>query len=464
MQPAVAVSLSTDARSITVAEESSTATSTEESALDRFFKLSENGTTVRTEVVAGATTFLAMAYIVFVNPGILGETGMDLGAVFVATCLAAAIGTAVMGLWARYPIAQAPGMGLNAFFAFTVVIGMGVPWQTALAATFVSGLLFFILAVTGVREAIIDAIPLQLKLAVGAGIGLFIAFIGLANAGLVVAYEATFVTLGDLTAPGTLLAIFGILVTALFILRGMRGGVFYGIITTSIVGMIFGVVPLPSAIISTPPSVAPTFGEAFINLPELLTAQMAVVIFTMLFVDLFDTTGTLIAVANQAGLLKDNKLPRANRALMSDSIATMAGAAIGTSTTTSYIESSAGVGAGGRTGLTSVVTSGFFLLALFFSPLLAVVTAEVTAPALIVVGVMMARGLGQIEWGEFEYALPAFIVVLAMPLTYSIANGIALGLFLFPLAMLFKGRARDVHPMMWVLMAAFLVYFIWLLE
>ncbi|MEX2486913.1 MAG: NCS2 family permease [Nitriliruptoraceae bacterium] len=441
-----------------------TAESETDSALDRYFHLREHGTTVRTEVIAGATTFLAMAYIVFVNPGILGEAGMDAGAVFVATCVAAAVGTLIMGLWARYPIAQAPGMGLNAFFAFTVVLGMGVPWQTALSATFVSGVLFFLLAVTGVREAIIDAIPLQLKLAVGAGIGLFIAFIGLANAGLVVASDATFVALGDLRSSTTLLAIFGILVTALFLLRGMRGGVFYGIIVTAAVGAIFGVVPLPDAVVSAPPSLAPTFGEAFLNLPELLTAQMAVVVFTMLFVDLFDTTGTLIAVANQAGLLKDNKLPRANRALMSDSIATMAGAVVGTSTTTSYIESSAGVGAGGRTGLTSVVTSGFFILALFFSPLLAVITGAVTAPALIVVGVMMARGLKDIDWAEFEFALPAFIVVIAMPLTYSIANGIALGLFLFPLTMLFKGRARDVHPMMWVLMAAFLVYFVWLLE
>jgi adenine/guanine/hypoxanthine permease len=448
-----------------VADEKSTTTEPSEGgALDRYFRLRENGTTVRTEVIAGVTTFLAMAYIVFVNPGILSETGMDFGAVFVATCLAAAIGTLIMGLWARYPIAQAPGMGLNAFFAFTVVLGMGVPWQTALSATFVSGVLFFLLAVTGVRESIINAIPMQLKLAVGAGIGLFIAFIGLGNAGLVVPYEPTFVTLGDLHAPTTLLAIFGLVVTAFFLLRGLHGGVFYGIVVTAVAGMGVGLIDLPTAVVSTPPSIAPTFGAAFLHLPELLTAQMAVVVFTMLFVDLFDTTGTLIAVANQAGMLKDNKLPRANRALVSDSVATMAGAALGTSTTTSYIESSAGVGAGGRTGLTSVVTSGLFLLALFFSPLLAVVTPQVTAPALIIVGVMMARGLGEIDWGELEYALPAFVTVITMPLTYNIANGIALGLFLFPLTMAFKGRAREVHPALWGLMAAFLVYFVWLLE
>ncbi len=437
------------------------------SALDRYFRLRENGTTVRTEVIAGATTFLAMAYIIVVNPGILSETGMDFGAVFVATCVAAALGTAIMGLWARYPIAQAPGMGLNAFFAFTVVLGMGIPWETALAGTLVSGVLFFLLAVSGIREAVLNAIPLQLKLAVGAGIGLFIAFIGLRNAGIVEVYEPTAVTLGDLTTPATVLAIVGLVVTALFLLRGLRGGVFYGIVVTAVIGMIFGQIALPDGIVSAVPSVAPTFGEAFTNLPELLTAQMAMVVFTMLFVDFFDTAGTLIAVANQADLLDDEgHLPRANRALVSDSIATMGGAAMGTSTTTSYIESAAGVGAGGRTGLTSVVTSGLFLLALAFSPLLAAVIdhPEVTAPALIIVGVMMAKGLGGIAWDEFEYALPAFVTIIAMPLTFSIANGIALGLFLFPVTMLFRGRHREVHPILYALAVIFAAYFIWFVE
>ncbi len=435
------------------------------SAVDRYFGLSENKTTYRVEGIAGLTTFLAMAYIIFVNPAILGETGMDMDAIFVATCLAAATGTLVMGLWARYPIAQAPGMGLNAFFAFTVVIGMGIPWQTALAGTLVSGFLFFLLVLTGVREAIVNAIPLQLKLAVGAGIGIFIAFIGLDNAGIVAADPDTIVTLGELTAPPTLLAIFGLIVTIALLLRGLRGAVFYGIVVTAIAGVVTGLVPTPAAIISPVPSLAPTFGQAFINLPELLTAQMAIVVFTMLFVDLFDTTGTLIAVANQAGFLTaDGRLPRANRALLSDSIATMAGASMGTSTTTSYIESAAGVGAGGRTGLTSVVTAALFLLALAFSPLLAVVTAEVTAPALIIVGVMMARGLGGIEWEKLEYAIPAFVTVVTMSLTFSIANGIALGLFLFPLAMVFKGRWREVHPVMYSLFVIFAIYFIWLVE
>jgi adenine/guanine/hypoxanthine permease len=433
--------------------------------LDRYFQLRANGTTVRTEVIAGLTTFLAMAYIVFVNPNILSAAGMDEGAVFVATCLAAAIGTLIMGLYARYPIAQAPGMGLNAFFAFTVVLGMGIPWETALAGTFMSGLLFLILTLTGVREAVIRAIPLQLKLAVGAGIGLFIAFIGLKAAGIVVADEATTVTLGDLGASTTLLAIFGIIITAALLMRGLKGAIFYGIVLTTLVGILTNVIDTPGRIVGSVPSLAPTFGEAFANLPELLTVQLMVVVFTMLFVDFFDTAGTLIAVSNQAGLLdEEGNLPRANKALVSDAVATMSGAALGTSTTTSYIESSAGVGAGGRTGLTSVTTAGFFLLALLFSPLLLVVTAEVTAAALIIVGVMMARGLGDIEWDRMEYAIPAFVTIVAMPLTYSIATGIALGLLLFPLMMIFKGRARDVSPVMYVLLVTFLAYFIWLVE
>ncbi len=435
------------------------------SAVDRFFHLTENKTDVRTEVIAGVTTFLAMAYIIFVNPMILGETGMDMGAIFVATCVAAALGTAIMGLWARYPIAQAPGMGLNAFFAFTVVLGLGVPWEVALAGTFASGFLFFLLAVTGVREMIVNAIPMHMKLAVGAGIGLFIAFIGLKNAGIVEAYEATAVTMGDLTRGPTVLAIFGLLVTAIMLIRGLKGAVFYGIIVTAIVGILFNLIDLPSAVVGSIPSVGPTFGQALMNFPELLTAQMLIVVLTMLFVDLFDTTGTLIAVANQAGFLdSEGKLPRANRALISDSVATMGGAVMGTSTTTSYIESAAGVGAGGRTGLTSVVTSGLFLLALPFSPLLAVVTAEVTAAALIVVGVMMAKGLGQIEWGKMEYAIPAFATVIMMPLTYSIANGIAIGLFLHVVLMAAKGRYREIHPIMYGLAVVFLAYFIWFAE
>ena len=435
-----------------------------DSALDRYFGLTERGTDVRTEAVAGLTTFLAMAYIVVVNPGILSATGMDAGAVFVATCLAAAVGTAIMGLWAKLPIAQAPGMGLNAFFAFSVVLGLGVPWETALAATFVSGAVFFLLAITGVREAIINAIPMPLKMAVAAGIGLFIAFIGLQNAGIVVANEAVLVGLGDLSSGSTLLAAFGVIATAFFVVRNVKGGIFYGIVLTAIVGMITGLVPLPTGVVGAVPSLAPTFGEALANIPELLTPDLLVVVFTMLFVDFFDTAGTLIGVTNQAGLLtEDGELPSGNRALVSDAIARMTGAVAGTSTTTSYIESSAGVGAGGRTGLTAVTTSGLFLLTLFFAPLLSVVTdaPAVTAPALIIVGVMMASSLGDVPWDDMVFAIPAFVTIVAMPLTYSIATGIALGLVLYPLFMVFKGRAADVHPIMYGLFAVFVAYFVW---
>lgn len=431
-------------------------------ALERYFELAKHGTTVRTEIVAGTTTFLAMAYIVFVNQFYLGEiAGMDAGAVFVATCLAAAIGTMIMGVWANLPIAQAPGMGLNAFFGFTVVLGLGIPWQTALAGTMVSGLVFLALALTGVRKLVIDAIPMQLKLAVGAGIGLFIAFIGLKAAGIVVDSPATTVTLGNLTEPTTVLAILGIVVTAVLLVRGVRAAVFYGIVVTSVAGMVLGLISVPTGIVSLPPSLAPTFGVAFGELANVFTPTMLVVVFTMLFVDFFDTAGTLIAVTKQADLLTpEGEIPGGNRPLVSDAIATVAGAALGTSTTTSYIESSAGVGAGGRTGLTSVVTSLLFLVTLLFSPILSAVTAQVTAAALIVVGLMMARPLGEIKWDEWEYGIPAFLVVITMPLTYSIANGIALGLVLFPLLMAVRGKAREVSPTMYVLGLLFLSYFV----
>lgn len=430
--------------------------------MERFFGFKENNTSIKQESVAGLTTFLAMAYILFVNPYFLSAAGMDGEAVYVATALAAAIGSLVMGLWAKYPIALAPGMGLNAFFAFTVVLAMGIPWETALAGVFVSGIIMFIITISKVREIIINAIPTQLKLAAGAGIGLFIAFIGFQNSGIIVADEATLVGLGDITASTTLLAIFGVVVTALFMVRGYKGGIFYGMLLTAIAGVIVGLIAMPTEIVKGIPSLAPTFGVAITHLPEILTLQLMVVIFTFLFVDFFDTAGTLMAVAHQGKFLKDGKLPRAGKALASDSVATMAGAVLGTSTTTSYIESSAGVAAGGRTGFTSVVVAGLFVVALFFSPLLGVVTPEVTAPALIIVGVLMASALKGIEWEKLEYAVPAFITVIAMPLTYSIATGIALGFILYPLMKIFKGEYKKVHPIMYVMFFIFLSYFIWL--
>ena len=429
--------------------------------MKEYFKFKELGTSYRQESVAGLTTFLAMAYILFVNPSLLSAAGMNQEAVFVATGLAAAIGTLIMGLWAKYPVALAPGMGINAFFAFTVVIGYGVPWQTALAGTFVSGLIFFILTLTKIRETIINAIPEQLKLAVAAGIGLFIAFLGLQSAGIVADNPDTLVQLGNLRDPETLLAIFGLVVTAFFMIKGFKGGIFYGMVVTAIVGIIFKQVPLPNGIVQGIPSLEPTFGQFAGHLDELFTKDMLIVIFTLLFIDFFDTAGTLVAVTKKAGLLKDGKLPRIGRALSADSVATMVGATLGTSTTTSYVESTAGVSAGGKTGFTSVVTAGFFVLALFFSPLLVVVTSAVTAPALIIVGVLMASSLAEIKWNEFEYAIPAFMTVIMMPLGYSISAGIALGFIFYPLFMVFKGKFKEVHPIMYILFFVFVWYLGW---
>ncbi|WP_017729391.1 NCS2 family permease [Halalkalibacterium ligniniphilum] len=433
--------------------------------MDRYFGFKEHGTTYRKESVAGLTTFLSMAYILFVNPQILGDAGMDVGAVFTATALAAAIGTLLMGLLANYPIALAPGMGLNAFFAYSVVIGMGIEWQVALFGVFISGILFIILTVSKIREIIINAIPAEMKYAAGAGIGLFIAFIGLKNAGIVVPSEATAVELGHILNGPTMLAVFGLVVTVIFMVRGVTGGIFYGMVLTALAGIIVGLIDVPERLVGSVPSLAPTFGQAFqIDFSSVFTIQLLIVILTFLFVDFFDTAGTLYAVANQAGFIKDNKLPRSGRALLADSSVTSIGAILGTSTTTAYIESSSGVAAGGRTGFASVVTAGLFLVSLFFSPLLAVITPQVTAAALIVVGVLMASALGLIDWKKLEIAVPAFLTVVAMPLTYSIATGIALGFIFYPITMLVKGRGKDVHPIMYVLFFVFLAYFVFLTE
>ncbi|MGO4886378.1 NCS2 family permease [Anaerobacillus sp. MEB173] len=432
--------------------------------MERYFDFKAHGTNYRQETIAGVTTFLSMAYILFVNPLILADAGMDLGAVFTATALAAAIGTLIMGLLAKYPIALAPGMGLNAFFAYSVVLGMGIDWQVALLGVFISGIIFILITIFKIRETIINAIPAELKYAAAAGIGLFIAFIGFKNSGIIVGDEATFVTLGNLTAGPTLLTVFGLVVTFIFMLRGFVGGIFYGMILTSIAGIMTQIIPMPTAIVGAVPSLAPTFGVLFteVTFDQILTFQLLIVVLTFLFVDFFDTAGTLYAVANQAGFIKNNKLPRAGKALIADSTATSIGAILGTSTTTSYIESAAGISAGGRTGFTSIITAGLFIVALFFSPLLAVVTAEVTAPALIIVGVMMASSLALIDWKRFEIAVPAFLTVITMPLTFSIATGIAIGFIMYPVTMLVKGKAKDVHPIMYVLFFVFLSYFIFL--
>ncbi len=441
----------------------------------KYFDFDKLGTNYRKEIIGGLTTFLAMAYILVVNPLMLSLDAvpdlpdamrMDKGAVFVATALAAAVGSLFMGIIARYPIGLAPGMGLNAFFAFSVVLAGGIPWQTALTGVLFSGLIFIVLSLSGLRELIINAIPTQLKFAVGAGIGLFITFLGFQQADIIVADPNTLVALGDLTKGPTLLAIFGILITIIMMVRKINGAIFYGMIMTTVVGMITGLIDVPTKIVDKVPSVAPTFGaafEVFSNDPSsLLTAQFLVVVITFLFVDFFDTAGTLVAVANQAGLMKNDKLPRAGKALLADSLATVSGAVLGTSTTTSYIESTAGVAAGAKTGFAAIVTGVLFLLALFFSPLLMVITAHVTAPALIIVGVLMVSSLGNIEWKNFEMAVPAFFTIIAMPLTYSIATGIAIGFLFYPITMLLSGRRKEIHPIMYALWIIFLLYFIFI--
>ncbi|MEK4564016.1 NCS2 family permease [Alkalicoccobacillus gibsonii] len=431
--------------------------------MDRFFGLTEKGTTIKREAIAGLTTFLAMAYILGVNPMILGDAGMDVNAVFVATALSAMIGSLIMGLVANYPIAVAPGMGLNAFFAYTVVLGMGLSWQAALFAVFVSSIIFLLITAFKIREIIINAIPAELKHAAGAGIGLFIAFIGLKNAEIIVADPATFVALGDLTSGPVLLAVFGVVLTAIFVVMGLKAGVFYGLAITAVVGIIFGLVGRPEGIVASVPSLSPTLFAAFdISSSEIFSAQMGIAILTFLFVTFFDTAGTLFAVANQAGFVKDNKLPRAGKALFSDASGGTIGALLGTSTTTAYVESTSGVAVGGRTGLTAVVTGILFLIALFFSPLLAVVTGHVTAAALIIVGVMMASSLRFIDWTRMEVAIPAFVTFVAMPLTYSIANGIALGFILYPITMVVSGNAKKMHPIMYFLFVVFVLYFAFL--
>ena len=425
--------------------------------LEKLFQLQAHNTSVRTEILAGLTTFLTMAYILFVNPAILGETGMDKGAVFVATCLAAAIGSAVMGLIANYPIALAPGMGLNAFFTYTVVLHMGHSWQVALGAVFISATLFFVLSVFRIREWIINSIPLPLRSAISAGIGLFLALIALKEAGLVIANPATLVGLGDLSSPGPLLAILGFFLIVALEARRVTGAVMIGILVVTAIAIALGVTPF-GGILSMPPSMAPTFLQ--LDIMGALDVGMISVIFAFLFVDLFDNTGTLIGVAKRAGLMsKDGHLPKMGRALIADSTAAMGGSLLGTSTTTSYIESAAGVAAGGRTGLTACVVAVLFLLALFFAPLAGTVPAFATAPALLFVAVLMTSGLAEIDWDDITVAAPVVITALAMPLTFSIANGIAFGFISWVVIKSLAGRWKDLNPALVVLAALFVIKF-----
>lgn len=425
--------------------------------LDRYFGLTAHGTNVRTEAVAGLTTFLTMVYIIFVNPAILSKAGMDYGAVFVATCLAAAIATFIMGLYANYPIALAPGMGLNAFFAFTLVLTYKYTFQQALAFVLISGLIFVLISVTKLREYVINAIPMNLKFAVSAGVGLFLGIIALQSAGVVVSHPATLITLGNLTKPASILFILGFVIIAALNSRNVLGGTLIGILVVALAGLPFGIAEF-KGIVSMPPSIAPTFMQ--FDFSRVFEATAIVVIFTLLFIDLFDTAGTLVGVAHRGGLLdKDGKLERMPQALLADSTATVVGAGLGTSNTTSYIESAAGVAAGGRTGLTAVFVGLLFLLALFFSPLAGMIPAYASAAALLYVACVMTRGLAEINWEDMTEYAPAVVAAIAMPLTYSIATGIGLGFITYALVKALAGRWQEVSPAIWALAVLFAIKF-----
>ena len=439
--------------------------------MEKFFKLKEHGTDVSTELLAGLTTFMTMAYILIVNPNILSATGMDKNALFTATAVAAIVGTLCMALFANYPFALAPGMGLNAYFAFSVVIGLGYSWQVALTAVFVEGILFILLTAVNIREALFNAIPLNLKYAVSAGIGLFIAFIGFQNAGIVINDDATLVALGDLTSLPVVLSIIGILLTGILVVKKIKGAILIGILGTWILAMISELVgwyvpdfvatfpTIPSAIVQAPPTLAPIFFQ--LDFSKVLTLDFLVVVFAFLFVDLFDTLGTLIGVSSKAGFLDEKgNLPKAKQALFADAIATTVGAVLGTSTTTTYIESAAGVSDGGRTGLTAVSTAALFAVALFFSPIFLAVPAFATAPALIIVGFYMMESVAKISFGDYSEAIPAFLTMIVMPLTYSISDGIVFGFVSYTIINLLIGKTNKLSLLMYIVSILMVVNFI----
>jgi len=427
--------------------------------LNKFFKLKENKTTVKTEILAGITTFMTMAYILAVNPDILSATGMDKNALFTATALSALIATLVMALVARLPFALAPGMGLNAFFAFTVVLGMGHSWQFALTAVFLEGIIFILLTAFNIRELIVNAIPLSLKHAVSAGIGLFIAFIGLQNAGIITNNDAVLVGLGNMGSPAVLIALGGTVLTAVLLSLKVKGALLIGIFAATIAGLPFGVTQMPEGnLVDAPPSLAPIFWK--FEFSEIFTLDMLIVLFTFLFVDMFDTVGTLVGVTSKAGMLdKEGKVPRVKQALFADSIGTFFGAIFGTSTVTTYVESASGVAEGGKTGLTSLSTAALFLIALFFAPVFTMVPAAATAPALILVGFFMMSPILNIDFDNYTESIPAFITIIVMPLTYSIAEGIVFGMLSYVLLKLLTGRIKDISVVMIVLAVLFVLKF-----
>lgn len=427
--------------------------------LEKFFKLKENKTSVRTEILAGITTFMTMAYILVVNPTILSEAGMDKGAVFTTTAIASFIGTVIMGLCANYPFALAPGMGLNAYFAYTIVIGRGYSWQFALTAVLLEGIIFLVLTFTKVREMIVNSMPYSLKQAVSAGIGIFIAFLGLYQAGLVKQGKGIPLDLGVITSATSLITIFGILFTILLLVKKVPGAILFGMLATTVVSIICGVSELPKAVVGTPSSIAPIFMK--FDFSKIISTEMFVALFAFLFVDLFDTVGTLVGVASKADMLdKDGNLPKARQALFADSIGTTVGAILGTSTVTTFVESASGVAEGGRTGLTAIVTACLFLLALIFQPIFAVIPTYATSSALIVVGLFMITGIKKINFEDYTEALPAFLTIIMMPLSYSIANGIVFGIVSYAILKLVSGRRKEASPVVYILALLFILKFV----
>jgi AGZA family xanthine/uracil permease-like MFS transporter len=426
---------------------------------ERVFHLSENQTTVRRELLAGLTTFLTMAYVVVVNPRILAEAGMPVEGVLFATCVSAAVATLVMGLWANYPIALAPGMSLNAYFTYSIVIGRGVPWQTALGVVLLSGLLFLALTLTNVREQIVNGIPDCLKHGTAAGIGLFIAFVGFRNANIIVANSSTFVALGKVSDRQVILALLGVMLIAILMARHVGSAILIGIVAITVAGIPLGVSHWPTHLFSLPhPS------GTFLKLDLRSAAKLGLgeLVFVFFFVDLFDNVGTLVGVCEQGGFLRDGKLPRASRALLADAFGTIVGALTGTSTVTSYIESAAGVAAGARTGLGNLVIAGLFLVAMFCAPIVAAIPSYATAPALILVGALMCGAVARVKWDDFTEAVPAFLTLIATPLTFSIATGLSLGLLSFTFIKLCTGRHREISPLIWVLSVLFLLRYAFL--
>ncbi len=428
--------------------------------LDKFFKITENNSTLKTEIIAGITTFMTMVYILAVNPSILSAAGMDKDAVFTATAVSTIIATLVMALVAKLPFALAPGMGLNAFFAFTVVLGMGYSWQFALTAVFLEGVIFILLTAFNIRELIVNSIPLNLKHAVSVGIGLFIAFIGLKGTGLIVDNPATLVGLGDMKNPTVLVGLAGVLIIGVLFAKKVKGAILIGILASTIIGLFVGVTLIPESftVMSLPPSIEPIFFK--FDFSQVFTFDMLIVLFTFLFVDMFDTVGTLVGVSSKAGMLdKDGNVPRVKQALFADAVGTTVGAILGTSTVTTYVESAAGVAEGGKTGMTALTVAGMFTLALFFAPVFMIIPAAATAPALIIVGLFMISPIMNIDLDDFTESIPAFFTIIMMPLTYSIAEGIVFGMLSYVFLKLLTGRYKEIKPVMYVIAILFLIKF-----